>query len=292
MAPWPNEVGSSAFLRPRDPATASNQARSPANARQHLQPGSTSGHGSSNRERSRYRSASRVPELEAWENLQQCQIESSSSDEDLHPSRNAQRPRHTRSMSHPFPSLFSIKKKKSGPMTRPEHESDSESGLDAGPLPKFRGRPPPSRGHRNGSSGGSRDYSTGNCMTCGSLVRWPRDLHVFKCTICLTINDLQPLPRDRDRGHDHNRENRRDHSRGAGASPDRRPTLSSGKETVYIFPLLLLTCCRRYYFSRTHTVVDFSVSVRFLGSCSEKPTARGSQSTSRAIHKSVLQQFN
>ncbi|KAK4644820.1 putative E3 ubiquitin-protein ligase [Podospora bellae-mahoneyi] len=227
MAPWPNEVGSSAFLRPRDPATASNQARSPAHARQHLQPGSTSGHGSSNRERSRYRSASRVPELEAWENLQQCQIESSSSDEDLHPSRNAQRPRHTRSMSHPFPSLFSIKKKKSGPMTRPEHESDSESGLDAGPLPKFRGRPPPSRGHRNGSSGGSRDYSTGNCMTCGSLVRWPRDLHVFKCTICLTINDLQPLPRDRDRGHDHNRENRRDHSRGAGASPDRRPTLSS-----------------------------------------------------------------
>lgn len=29
-------------------------------------------------------------------------------------------------------------------------------------------------------------------MTCDSTVRWPRDLKVFRCTICLTVNDLEP----------------------------------------------------------------------------------------------------
>ncbi len=38
----------------------------------------------------------------------------------------------------------------------------------------------------------AKDFATGSCMTCGSLVRWPRELRVFKCTICLTINDLGP----------------------------------------------------------------------------------------------------
>lgn len=38
-------------------------------------------------------------------------------------------------------------------------------------------------------------------MTCGSLVRWPRDLHVFRCVICMTINDLQPLATDNEAEH-------------------------------------------------------------------------------------------
>lgn len=31
----------------------------------------------------------------------------------------------------------------------------------------------------------------GKCATCGSLVRWPRHLHVFRCTVCLMVNHLK-----------------------------------------------------------------------------------------------------
>ena len=33
---------------------------------------------------------------------------------------------------------------------------------------------------------------TGRCITCDSLVRWPKHLNVFRCTVCLMINDLKP----------------------------------------------------------------------------------------------------
>ncbi|KAI8237027.1 putative E3 ubiquitin-protein ligase [Colletotrichum sp. SAR 10_86] len=94
-------------------------------------------------------------------------------------------------MSHPFPALFS-KKKRPEPTT---YETDSDSD-DAPVMTKPLGNTQKNthkRGGANGSrDGGSRDFATGNCMTCGSLVRWPRDLRVFKCTVCLTINDLPP----------------------------------------------------------------------------------------------------
>lgn len=168
----------------------------------------------------RMRSSSRVSDFEIWDGLdgldglQHVKADSSSSDdEDIHPPGRSQRPGHSRSMSHPFPSLFSSGRKKqqqqhgadrsSGGVDRSSSDSDFEpltasskaGGRDAtnpnpGPLP------PPMRGHRNGSSVGSRgDFVTGQCMTCASLVRWPSELSVFKCTICLTINDLQPLDR-------------------------------------------------------------------------------------------------
>ncbi|KAF6826726.1 ubiquitin-protein ligase [Colletotrichum musicola] len=109
--------------------------------------------------------------------------DSSSSESDFHP-RRPRRPTHSRSMSHPFPSLFSTKKK------RPETTTyDSDSDDDAPVMTKSQGNT-----HKRGgtSAGGSRDFATGNCMTCGSLVRWPRELNVFKCTVCVTINDLHP----------------------------------------------------------------------------------------------------
>ena len=117
----------------------------------------------------------------------QIQDSSSSSDEQLHPSRPS-RPAHGRSMSNPFPSLFSGKKKKKGRSIDPVSDSDSsgEDGQGLRARGKAQQRP---RGH---TPSGSRDFTTGQCMTCGSLVRWPKDLLVFKCTICLTINDIQP----------------------------------------------------------------------------------------------------
>ncbi|WYZ37275.1 hypothetical protein EsH8_II_000781 [Colletotrichum jinshuiense] len=107
--------------------------------------------------------------------------DSSSSESDFHP-RRPRRPTHSRSMSHPFPSLFSSKKK------RPDTAHDTDSDGDAPVMTK----PPPNTHKRGGTNGGSRDFATGNCMTCGSLVRWPRELRVFKCTVCVTINDLHP----------------------------------------------------------------------------------------------------
>ncbi|KAK4241099.1 hypothetical protein C8A03DRAFT_41495 [Achaetomium macrosporum] len=174
MAPWP-ERG----VPPRLAESASLQ-------NQHLAPR----HALTVRTTGRYRSASRVSELDVWDNMQnhQIQVESSSSDEGLHPRSHSQpsRPPHRRSMSHPFPSLFSLRKKKSGPVSGAETSSGDEGPSNPEKAPPMRGH------HRSGSSVGSRDWNTGRCMTCGSLVRWPKELHVFKCTICVTINDLQP----------------------------------------------------------------------------------------------------
>lgn len=46
----------------------------------------------------------------------------------------------------------------------------------------------------NGTSlqNGEKDLVTGKCITCNSLVRWPRHLDVFRCTVCLMVNDLKP----------------------------------------------------------------------------------------------------
>lgn len=183
MLPRPDRAGPP---RPTGPGRIEHRQVSPR--RPHV--GTPGGH---------LRSTSRASDFQIWDGLHQIQADSSSSEEDLHPSpRRASRPRHTRSMSHPFlsfPSLFSSKKKRSGPMAgaAADDDSGSESGGESTRTPSVRGRqqPPPRPGHRNGSSGGSRDFVTGRCMTCGSLVRWPRELHVFKCSICLTVNDLR-----------------------------------------------------------------------------------------------------
>ncbi|KAK4139328.1 uncharacterized protein C8A04DRAFT_40818 [Dichotomopilus funicola] len=165
----------------------------------------------------RYRSASRVSEIDVWDTMQnhQLQGDSSSSDEGLHPrsrqtsSKTRGRSGHSRSQSHPFPSLFSGRKKKTGPGSSPnpmadlDDSSESGSAMEGGiagaagaGASKGSGPAPASRGHRNGSSAGSRDFATGRCMTCASLVRWPRELQMFRCTICLTVNDLQPRSRE------------------------------------------------------------------------------------------------
>lgn len=178
MAPWPDRVDSH---RPIDRSPPRRRPQTTSHDRRPY-PGSIG---------RRFQNPTRTDELQVLDNLTIQGDDSSSSDEDIHPSSRPQRPRHTRSMSHPFPSLFSIKKKKTNTMPKRNLDSDSDEAL---PLPSS--SRPQTRGHRAGASVGSNDFSTGNCMTCGSLVRWPRELHVFKCTICLTINDLRPVLRD------------------------------------------------------------------------------------------------
>ncbi|KAK1761311.1 putative E3 ubiquitin-protein ligase [Echria macrotheca] len=231
MAPWPDRVDSQ------------QRAADGAALRQQTTTTTTTGrraHTTSASASDRYSSATRIEEFDVLDSYQIQAGSSSDSDEGLHPHR-PRRPQHNRSMSHPFPSLFSSKKKKSGHMGGPA-KPDSDSDDEYAP----RHAKPPSRGHKHVPSSGGRDYSTGKCMTCGSLVRWPRELRVFKCTICLTINNLD-RPDDRDARQDRPRapagiseqrarsEGRRAESPQAGSSrraPERPISLEHTKALV------------------------------------------------------------
>ncbi|KAL8717627.1 MAG: hypothetical protein Q9225_005146 [Loekoesia sp. 1 TL-2023] len=47
--------------------------------------------------------------------------------------------------------------------------------------------------HGSKSKTHDNELVSGRCATCDSSVRWPSHLSVFRCTICLMVNDLQPL---------------------------------------------------------------------------------------------------
>ncbi|KAI0831581.1 hypothetical protein F5Y06DRAFT_281363 [Hypoxylon sp. FL0890] len=137
----------------------------------------------------RPRANSRLPEFEPIRTTQ-VHVDSSSDDDDI-PITKPKRPsQHSRSMSHPFPSLFSSKKRKNA---RPGDQSGNEDFSEDTSPSKSKAHPSP---YQNAIPRrvprGPADFATGNCMTCASLVRWPKELQVFRCTICLTINDLKP----------------------------------------------------------------------------------------------------
>ncbi|RKF84004.1 putative E3 ubiquitin-protein ligase mug30 [Golovinomyces cichoracearum] len=95
---------------------------------------------------------------------------------------------HSRSMSHPFPSIFSGKKKRQVNALSPgnikyttDDSLSSNANRDSVKSKAEKMKHP------------DRDLLTGKCMTCNSLVRWPKELNVFRCTVCLTINDLKPV---------------------------------------------------------------------------------------------------
>ncbi|KAI0389685.1 HECT-domain-containing protein [Xylariaceae sp. FL0594] len=138
----------------------------------------------------RPRANSRFQEFETpIRNLQQLQGSSSSSDDSDTP-KPKPASKHSRSMSHPFPSLFSSKKKKNaGTEKGVAGEDDYVDSRDFAPK-SYTGSSHAMNAAR--APLGPNDFATGNCMTCGGLVRWPKELQVFRCTKCLTINDLQP----------------------------------------------------------------------------------------------------
>ncbi|KAI1411721.1 hypothetical protein F5Y13DRAFT_53984 [Hypoxylon sp. FL1857] len=136
----------------------------------------------------RSRANSRLPEFEP---IRTTQVDvDSSSDDDIPISKPKRPAQHSRSMSHPFPSLFSSKKRKNA---RPGDQSGNDDFSEDMSPPKPKTHPSP---YQNAAPRriprGPADFATGNCMTCASLVRWPKELQVFRCTICLTINDLKP----------------------------------------------------------------------------------------------------
>lgn len=98
---------------------------------------------------------------------------------------------HVRSLSNPFPYLFSGKRKKdtrSDPVI--EVFSNSDFPYEDVDLLWY------SDGTgliEEAAQADMKEFASGNCMTCGSTMRWPKELDVFKCSICVTINDLKPL---------------------------------------------------------------------------------------------------
>jgi E3 ubiquitin-protein ligase HECTD2 len=91
-------------------------------------------------------------------------------------------------MSHPFPSLFSAKKKRIGePATTAGFESTDDDAIS----PIATQNTP--NNHASKQKVVDKDLTTGKCMTCDSMVRWPKELKVFRCTVCMTINDLKPI---------------------------------------------------------------------------------------------------
>lgn len=144
-------------------------------------------------------------------------------------SRPARTPSHGRSMSHPFPSLFSGKKKRHGESAAaPGFESTDDDTI------------PPSAARDNMRAPkqkvSEKDLMTGKCMTCDSMVRWPKDLKVFRCTVCLTINDLVPISLEARRGDGHRAPTTKSGVRpGAGVSPRRKQTLHTP------YPIILMS---------------------------------------------------
>lgn len=114
----------------------------------------------------------------------------------LHPRRrgdsDAASAKHGRSFSHPFPSFFgggTRRAEKRNPLKNTINVDSTDEDDSTGD-----GRPQQSSNtpSRKPSINAGGEPMIGRCMACDSTVRWPRDLKVFRCTICLTVNDLEP----------------------------------------------------------------------------------------------------
>lgn len=135
---------------------------------------------------------------------------------------------HTRSFSHPFPSLFGSKKS--------DKKNTGRGDLEVGGG----GRRDLRREEHNVKSSSAeiashridRHFLTGKCMTCDSTVRWPQGLKVFRCTTCLTINDLEDNSEDRGESN----------VSVAGALPGRKPVPLSLERTK----TLIDRCLKQY----------------------------------------------
>ncbi|CAN8103533.1 unnamed protein product [Discula destructiva] len=151
---------------------------------------------------------------------------------------------HGRSMSHPFPSLFPKRRASQGKKAvQDDFDSDSDSDaemLGLGPgskskAPAQQPGPPYARPQL-----GDRDYTSGNCMTCGALSRWPKGLKVFKCTLCVTINDLVDFKSAIES------QNQASGSRHNGAPPEAAPSSFRGPISLDLTRRLVRDCLRGF----------------------------------------------
>ncbi|KAK4987755.1 putative E3 ubiquitin-protein ligase [Elasticomyces elasticus] len=102
---------------------------------------------------------------------------------------------HARSVSHPFPALFG-RKKSTSQLNSTTIDANAPVDEELVPVLGGPGDPTPTRvisGKRKALDAKDDDSESAKCMCCDSKVRFPRGLKVFRCTSCLTVNDLVPL---------------------------------------------------------------------------------------------------
>lgn len=115
--------------------------------------------------------------------------------------------KHGRSFSHPFPSFFGGGSRRSGKRDTLKNRINVDSSDDEESIGDGRSNHSSIAPSRNPSVNATSEPMTGRCMTCDSTVRWPRDLKVFRCTVCLTVNDLEtgtvqtPVGKEQNTGH-------------------------------------------------------------------------------------------
>ena len=110
------------------------------------------------------------------------------------PSRPAQRPRHERSHSHPFPSIFGNGRRTGGEVEADLLDDILDDFYDSTRLsPGLASKDHMASANVVPQPNAEQDLVTGRCSTCDSAIRWPRQVQTFRCTVCLMINDLKPV---------------------------------------------------------------------------------------------------
>ncbi|KAJ5183381.1 hypothetical protein N7492_000997 [Penicillium capsulatum] len=94
---------------------------------------------------------------------------------------------HHRSISHPFVFPTTKSGKQAGPQNT-TWDSDSDSDDVTYPIQNLANSPRKELSKK----GPGNDVAEGKCQTCNSVVRWPRNSNVFRCTACLMVTDIQP----------------------------------------------------------------------------------------------------
>lgn len=100
---------------------------------------------------------------------------------------------HGRSLSHPFTSsLHEDRRTNKRVQGRDEFDGLDTTGDENSGIPPGLSRDHMLPGQTGSLQHAGKELVTGKCATCGSLVRWPKDINVFRCIICLMVNDLSP----------------------------------------------------------------------------------------------------
>ena len=102
------------------------------------------------------------------------------------------RPSHGRSNSHPFPAIFGSGRK-AEKMTEPVDIDEASETLAESIFTSTRlASKDQVTANLTFTQNEQKEFVTGKCATCDSLIRWPRLLDAFRCTVCLMVNDLKP----------------------------------------------------------------------------------------------------
>ena len=124
------------------------------------------------------------------------------------PPSSAQRRGHTRSISHPFNGALSgmsigMGRRRNRSISKrdfldSDDDDDFEFTFTPAPLPSSPKKPAP----RAPPAAAAEELTTGRCLTCNTMVRWPKTLATFRCTECLMVNDREASLGDKLAGDD------------------------------------------------------------------------------------------